>query len=360
MLNRMLLSRIRGSAAAQTIIRSKALLAALAVLAFIAGSGPSRPVHANGKPRLERLQETRFLMGTQVDVIVLAESRARGLRGLQACFEAMERVESLMSDYDPDSPLSLLNRTAHERWVTPPEEVFGLIRRSLEIGRASDGAFDITVKPLLDIWRKARAESKPPDPSQVRAALDRVGYSLVELDVAGKRVHFQKPGMAVDLGGIAKGYALDKAAEALLAAKIDHALINAGGDVLTVGGKGEKGWLIGIKDPRERNALLATLRVRGVAVVTSGDYERFFMYKGTRYHHILDPRTGYPAVGCRSVSVVGRQAALADALATAAFVMGPEKGLAFLEGWPGMEGLVVDDRGGKRVTSGLAGELVWH
>lgn len=327
------------------------------LLAMVVGA--ALLVHLSARPRWHRLQETRLLMGTQVDVTVLVSDHEQGDRGLRACFGEMERIQALMNIYSEGSQISKLNRLARQQWVVPHPEVFWLVQRSLESSRASDGAFDISVGPLVRIWREARRRGVPPSTLEVQAALAHVGYTTIDVDPKGQRLRFLNEGMSLDLGGIAKGYALDKGAEALRREGIQQALLNAGGDILALGGKGKDPWIIGIRDPRDPNGLLGSLEARDVAVITSGDYERFFVYEGKRYHHILDPRTGFPSRGCRSVTVVGPRATEADALATAAFVMGPSSGLALLEHRPGVEGIVVDERGRKSLTSGLEGKVKW-
>ena len=186
-----------------------------------------------------------------------------------------------------------------------------------------------------------------------------VGYKNLSLDRGNKRIRYRKPGMSVDLGGIAKGYVLDVGIDVLRKEGIKEALLNAGGDILTLGGKRDGPWEIGIQDPRKKGGLLGKLDVRDKAVMTSGDYERFYMHEGVRYHHILDPHTGYPARGLRSVTVVGEDGAVTDALATAVFVLGLKKGLRLIESRPGMEGAIIDDQGGRHVTPGLDGKIQW-
>jgi thiamine biosynthesis lipoprotein len=316
-------------------------------------------VHFSARPRWIQIQESRILMGTQVDVLVRAKDRRAAERGLRQCFKEMERIQKLMDVHQPESQLSQLNRWAGDFWVAPHRDILYVIQRSLETSRLTEGAFDVTMGPLIALWREARKAGVPPSQDSVRHALGHVGYSFLEVDTRGGRIRFRRKGMSLDLGGIAKGFALDRAAAALREEGIEQALLNAGGDVVALGGKGDRPWTIGIRDPRDPKGLMGTLKVRGMAVMTSGDYERFFLHQGRRYHHILDPRTGYPARGCISVTVVGPDATRADALATAAFVLGPRRGLALLEMVAGIEGIVVDEEERTFISSGLKGKVDW-
>jgi thiamine biosynthesis lipoprotein len=180
------------------------------------------------------------------------------------------------------------------------------------------------------------------------------------LHLDGRRVEKAHPALTVDLGAIAKGYAIDRAAEVLRRAGIESAAINAGGDIRLIGDHGARPWRIAIQHPRDSARPLATLELADAAVVTSGDYERFFEQDGVRYHHIFDPRTGYPAGRCQSVTVVAPSAALADALSTAVFVLGPEEGFALLQRFPEAEGLIVAADGTPQASPGLEAKLTWR
>jgi thiamine biosynthesis lipoprotein len=306
-----------------------------------------------------QLQRTYLLMGTQVDLKVRAKSHEQGEHALEACFQEIRRIQDLMNAHAEDSGLSRLNVEANDDWAAPDPEIFSLIDRSLGISRNSQGAFDITVGPLLGVWREARQAGVPPSMEEIQAQLAHVGYANLRVNAENGKVRFLKKGMHLDLGGIAKGYALDQGKKILLEEGIQQALLNAGGDVLALGMKGKAPWSIGIRDPRDSEGIIATVKIADAAVVTSGDYERFFLHNGNRYHHILDPRTGSPTRGCRSVTVVAPWATEADAMATAAFVMGPRDGMALLEKTRDVDGIIIDDRGNKHVTSGLRDKVIW-
>jgi thiamine biosynthesis lipoprotein len=317
-------------------------------------------IHLAGQPGVIQMMDTQILMGTRVEVTVRARNRGQGESALFACFQEIERIQDLMSTYDKNSEMTRVNRLAVDDWVAPAPEILSLVKTSIEISRGSEGAFDITVGPLVNLWRQAGKQKQPPAAEAVETARTRVGFASIQLDPGENQLRFLKKGMSMDLGGIAKGYALDRAADVLRSEGVEEALLNAGGDILAVGGKGGDPWRVGIRDPRDPDGTLGYLEVQDEAVVTSGDYERFFMHEGRRYHHIIDPRTGTPAWGCRSITVVSDRATEADAVATAAFVLGPLKGFEFLESREGVEGLIVDDRGRRYVTSGLADKIKWN
>ena len=333
------------------VFEKRVLIAFLVLFSFVSVSLQAAPPVA--------VMQSRLLMGTQVDVLVRAENRAHGDIAVEACFKTMESLQTKFNVYDPKSEISVVNASAGTSWAVLDEDLFVVFAKALEISEDSDGAFDVTVRPLINLWSKARKAKSVPKEGEIRAALKLVGYKKLNFDRKKKRIRYEKPGMAVDLGGIAKGYVLAAGIDTLRKEGIKEALLNGGGDILTLGGKGDGPWKIGIQDPRNKGGVLGKLDVRDKAVMTSGDYERFYMYEGVRYHHILDPDTGYPARGLMSVTVVGEDGASADALATAVFVLGLEKGLRLIESRPGIEGAIIDEKGGRHVTSGLDGKIQW-
>lgn len=288
-------------------------------------------------------------MGTVVQITVAHPDEEVARKAMERAFMEIQRVERLLSSYLPESEISLLNRRAGREAVPVGEEVRGIIERAMEVSRSSGGAFDVTVGPLMDQWNFDSGGTVPAE-EDLEAALALVGFEKLSLDGERGTVRFLSEGMKIDLGGIGKGYAVDRAASALRESGIPNAIIDAGGDLRLLGHRpGKDFWRIGIRHPRDPGRLLLSLDLADRAVVTSGDYERFFMSGERRYHHLLDPATGFPAAGCESVTVIASSAADADAYATAAFVLGPERGLDFLRGLPGVEGIIVDS----------AGDLLW-
>ncbi|HSR68257.1 MAG TPA: FAD:protein FMN transferase [Acidobacteriota bacterium] len=296
-----------------------------------------------------RLQQT--LMGTLWSVQVWApeSDQAEVRRDIAAALAEVARVEAVMSEWREESPISLLNRSAGGSGYLVPPELAAIIERGIEYGRLSGGAFDITWKGMGDLW-KLDDGFQAPSQEQIEEALSRVDYRLVELDghpasAAGPvRIRLPRQGMALGLGGIAKGYGIDRAAAVLRKKGYDDFLIEGGGDVLTAGQRAGRPWRVGIQDPRGDD-LLGWVEVSGGAVATSGDYQRFRMVEGVRYHHIIDPRSGRPARGCRSVTVLAPSAEQADALATAIFVLGSREGMGLAESLDNVEALIVDDEG---------------
>ena len=255
----------------------------------------------------------------------------------------------------PDSPVGRLNAG---QALVPPPEVSAALAVGLEVASASGGAFDLTVLPLVRLW-SFDTGGRLPLAEDIQLARRRVDWRRVSLDAEGR---YRLPeGFALDLGGIAQGAVVDLLGAWLEQRGFRQYLVEASGDILIAGTKGRKEpWTVAIKHPRNSQAFVGIVKLgepgRKLAIVTSGDYERFFEQGGKRYHHILDPATGYPAMGLASVTVIAPTCTEADALSTAAFVLGPERGLALLESRPGVEGLLITEREGRleaRVTSGF-------
>jgi len=286
----------------------------------------------------------QMLMGTLVSISISGAEPNLADRAEDLAFHEIRRIEQVMSTYIPESDISLINRSAGKAWRPVDPELLSVIQESLRYSRLSNGAFDITFKPLSNLW-PMEPDSRPPSEEEIRKVLPLINYHDVLMDDQG-RVLLKKPGMSIGLGGIAKGYAVDRAMAVLKAQGIKNAVINAGGDLLVIGRRSDQQpWEIGIQDPRNRNTLIKKMPMTNCAIATSGDYERFFIYNGVRYHHIMDPRTGYPAQGCRSVTIICPTVIMADAVATAVFVLGPEAGMALIDKIPDVQGLIVDELG---------------
>jgi thiamine biosynthesis lipoprotein len=223
-------------------------------------------------------------------------------------------------------------------------ETMEVTKKAQEISELSEGGFDITVGPLTELWRKAREKKTPPSVEEVKGKLSLVNFKNIETDQEGK-VFLKKKGMAIDLGGIAKGYAVDRAFEFLRSLRYKNLIVNAGGDLRVGGFKNNQPWSAGIQNPRESKKILARISISDTAVATSGDYEKFFLYQGKRYHHIFSPKDGFPTVGCQSVTIFCEGGMIADALATAVFVLGPEKGYTLCQKLEGVDCLIVDKEG---------------
>ena len=302
-------------------------------------------------PRLELREHRGAVMGTSLQITALGADAALLEEAIAAAVAELKRVEDRFTTWRP-SELTRLNDKAGQGPQEVSREQARLIARALEIGELTRGAFDVTFKSFGRLWDFKAKPPVVPTAEQIKQALGRVGYRKVEVDLEANTVSLPA-GTAIGLGGIAKGYGVDRAMRALMKRGIKHALVNAGGDLKALGRKQGAAWEIAIKHPRERERVLAVLPVSNVCVVTSGDYERFYEHEGKRYHHILDPRTGYPSQGCMSATVVAPDAAFADALATAMCVLGPKEGLAIVESLPRVEAILVGLDGTVHLSKGL-------
>jgi len=271
-------------------------------------------------------------MGTFVTIHVCGESRLELEAAISQAFQELERLEALAHPGREGSVVRAINQAAGKHPVAVPEEIFQILVLSRSVSERSGGAFDITVAAVSRLWSFLDPEARPPDRELLAQALDLVDWQSLVLDETARTAFLCRPRMEIGLGAVAKGFAADAALAVLKGYKILGALVDAGGDVAVAGSKNGSPWIVGIQHPRkERGELVARLEIHGdLAVVTSGDYERGFVREEIRYHHILDPRTGEPARLCQSVTIVGPSCGLADALATAVFVQGPEQGLAML------------------------------
>ncbi len=289
-------------------------------------------------------RESRIVMGTAVEITIAQVDPQKAPAAMQAAFREIERIDLLMSHYREDSDVSRITRNAGERETPVSSETLEVIQRALYFSQISAGAFDITIGPVFRLWNFR--EAKTPGENLLRENLKKVDYRQIKVDPGKSTVFLRNRGMQLDLGAIAKGYAADRASGVLRERGIENFLVNAGGDLKASGVK-EKGipWTIGIQHPRIPSQGIARLHPREAAVATSGDYEKFFMKDGERYHHILVPSTGMPARECQSVTIVAPSAMDADALATAIFVLGPQKGFALLTQLPNVHALIVDRRG---------------
>lgn len=291
---------------------------------------------------LHRVSLTRTRLGTLVTITVVHPdpSVARGM--VNEAFTEMTRLEAILSRYRPDSPLSRLNTVG--RIDQAPSALLHVMTQALDYARMSDGAFDPTVAPLLELYTlRAERDEGLPDAGAVANALPLVGYEGVLLQGAG--VAFERPGMSVTLDGIAKGYVVDRTVATLVGAGADRVLVDAGGDMAS-GGQGsvDEPWTVAVQDPRDVHGTVDLVHLSGGCIATSGDYLQSFT-EDRRAHHIIDPRTGHSPAHTASVSVVAESAMAADALSTAVMVLGPEAGIGFLEPLDGVEGLVVSKGG---------------
>ena len=318
---------------------------ALSRLSLLAAVLPAVLWWAGADALADSVTETRLLMGTIVTVTVSGMPENQARVAIERALGAMAEVDREMARI-PGTPLWKLNQAGRGVVSVPLLEV---VQGALTWARRTCGVFDPTVAPLLDVWDFQGSPHAPPSAGSLGDALRRVGWGRVRVDPRTRRVELG--GTSLDLGGIAKGYALERASAALRRAGCAHFLVDAGGDVLVAGRKGGKPWRVGIQQPRDPNALLRIVEPSRGVLLTSGDYQRGFEWKGERYHHLLDPRTGQPARGCRSVTLWAPKATLLPSAAV--FVLGPRDGLALAASVPGVEALVVDAQGQVRETPGF-------
>ncbi len=288
---------------------------------------------------------------------VTLPERAGAAAAADDCFALFERLDLMLSEWKEGSPLAAVNRAAGERPVAVPDELYALVARSLEIGHETEGAFDVSWAALWGLWDFRAAVPKVPTAEKIADRRALVDYRRVQLDPGAQTIFLPLAGMKLGLGGIAKGYALGRAAALLEGRGFDDFLLVSGGQVYARGTRAGRPWQVGVRDPRgDRDEIFATLPLAGASLSTSADNESFFVAGGVRYHHILDPQTGRPSQGLRSATVLAADPVLADALSTAVMVLGRERGLAAATRL-GAEALVVDDQGAVATTPGLAAKL---
>jgi FAD:protein FMN transferase len=291
------------------------------------------------------------LMGTRVSVELWADDEARGRELVDEVIREYRRVDDAMSTYKPDSEISRVNASAAESPMVISDELFSLVERSLELSVASDGAFDISYDSVGYLY-DFRARQRPTD-EQIKQRLQAVNYRHIVLDGERHTIFFKTAGVRINLGGIAKGWVVERAAAMLRARGVEHALLNAGGDTRVLGDRRGQPWIVGIRHPRVADEVVTRLPLVDEAISTSGDYERYFEENGRRYHHILNPATGRPTEGVLTVTVIGPDGTLTDGLDTAIFVLGVEKGLELIEAYPGYETIIVDAAGKVSYSKGL-------
>ena len=305
----------------------------------------------NSRPRgpVEINSGYRVVMGTLAQITVIAESGQRGREYIEAAFEKIRGIENNMSIYRGDSQISMINRDAFEKPVQVGDELFEIIERSIEFGEITGGAFDITIGPIEELYRSCEKQNTLPTKEQIARAKEKSGFEKLIIDKKNKSIRFSVEGMKIDLGGIAKGFAIDKAAEVLMNKGAMGAMIDVGGDIrcfIKPGAK-RKSWKIGLQNPKkvDKSALtdeyFLALELENIAVTTSGDYRRFVLIEGEKFSHIIDPAKATSSTTLSSVTIIASSATDADALATAVSVMGEEKGLELIEKTKDTEAIII-------------------
>lgn len=312
-------------------------------------------------------KESRTLMDTFCTITVVSPSREKAIEAVDAGFAEIKKLETLLNYFSDQSEISAVNRTAGSRPVEVSIETLEILKKTMDISKAANGAFDPTIAPVIKQWRFSKDSSGSVIPSGkvIEHSLALVDYKKIKINADTREVFLEDKGMELDLGGITKGFAADKAVDAIKKKGVTAALVAVAGDIrgfgLNISGQG---WKVGIQNPRTRTVsdkpwedIFAVLRLKDKAISTSGDYQRFFIKDGIRFHHILDPQTGYPSEsGLISVSVIAPEGYLADGLSTAVFVLGAEKGMTILESM-GLDGILVNNNRKVFITKNLKGKI---
>lgn len=298
------------------------------------------------------VQREEAIMGTRIAVELWAEDPASGQALITRVMDEMRRIDELMSTYKSTSQVSQINARAAESPVIVDADLFGLLETALDYSRVTEGAFDITYASVGYLY-DYRRHIKPTDEA-IAAALPAVDYRHVLLDPKTSSVRFSQPGVRIDLGGIAKGWAVDSSIELLRKAGVQRAFVTAGGDTRIIGDRFGQPWMVGIRDPRAEDKVVVRVPLVDAALSTSGDYERFFEADGVRYHHILSPATGRPASAVRSVTIIGSSATRTDGLSKTIFVLGIERGMQVLDHAGDIDAIAIDKDGRVYYSKGLA------
>jgi FAD:protein FMN transferase len=321
------------------------------------------------KQELKLFKKASLSMGTVFETTIYAPDKYVAEKTFNDVFQEINRLDYLMSNYKKGSVLSQLNKNASSEPTVCNKELANVIEQSLQYSEITDGTFDITIGPLMKKWGFFKKQGRVPGKEELESVLESVSYknitveekakkSLAKNPITLKTVYFKNTGTQIDLGGIGKGYAVDRAVTVLKQNGISSALINFAGNIYTFGTPpGKDSWVIGLQHPRKSEGLLGTFEIKDKAVSTSGDYEKFFTIEGKRYSHIIDPRTGHPVKGIVSVTIVTGNATRADALSTGVFVLGLEKGMNLIEQLQDVEGIIVyedaDSRLSTKTSSGM-------
>jgi thiamine biosynthesis lipoprotein len=323
--------------ASRGIGRTFGLLFALAAL----------PVHAAWVSRT-----VDGIMGTRITVELWAEDSGAGNQAIDAVMDEMRHIDESMSTFKPTSEVSKVNRLAAQEPVKISPELFGLLQTALEYSRITDGAFDITYASVGFMY-DFHAHTRPTE-AQIASALPAVNYHHLLLDAKTQSVRFSQPGVRIDLGGIAKGFAVDRGIEILQQRGMTRALVTAGGDSRIIGDRFGKPWIVGIRHPDHPDQVVARIPLVDTAISTSGDYEHYFDENGVRYHHIIDPRTGHSASRVRSATVIAPTATRTDGLSKTAFVLGPDEALKIYNRLPDVDAILIAPDGRVLYSKGLA------
>ncbi|MFV8343247.1 FAD:protein FMN transferase [Flavobacterium sp. XS2P39] len=294
------------------------------------------------------------MLGSPFEVTAVASDTVKADQYIDLAVAEVKRIESLISDWIPASQISEVNRNAGIKAIKVDTEVFDLVGRAIKISQITSGAFDISYASMDKIWKFDGSMKTMPTAEAIKKSVAKIGYKNIILDKKEQTIFLKLEGMKLGLGGIGQGYIADKVKELLLSKGCLSGIVNVSGDINTWGKQPDgKPWTVGIVNPLNKNKIFATFPLEDSAVETSGSYEKYVVFNGIRYSHIIDPRTGYPAAGIASVSVFAKQTEIADALATGIFVLGVEVGLDLVNQMKGIECIIVDDKGKIHSSKGI-------
>ena len=310
-------------------------------------------VLGGGCTRSRTVQRTETIMGTQVTITVAADTAEVGKKAIDAGMDELKRLDAMMSLYKEDSEIAKVNRAAGKVPVKVSHDMIAVVEQALATGNLTHGAFDVTIGPLVVLWQMRLKAGAVPTDQEISGVLELVDYRSVIVDRKASTIFLRKKGMVLDVGGCAKGYAADRVRSLFRERGIANAVIAVAGDIWALGSREDgKPWRIGVQHPRKQEKVLTVLELRDRYVSTSGDYERFVIREKKRYHHILDPRTGKPAVGIIAVTLVGDQGAVIDPLTTALFILGKDEGMQLVK-QIGAEAIFVDEAGTVTTSKGI-------
>lgn len=294
------------------------------------------------------------MLGSPFEITVIAKDTIEGNYFADLAVAEVKRIENQISDWIPTTQISEINKNAGKKAIKVDDEVFELVQRAIKISKLTNGAFDISYASMDKIWKFDGSMKEMPSPEAIKKSVEKIGYQNIILDDKQKTIFLKLEGMKLGLGGIGQGYIADKVKALLQSKGCSSGIVNVSGDINTWGKQLDgKPWTIGIINPMNKNKVFATFPIEDSAVETSGSYEKFVMFNGIRYSHIIDPRTGYPATGIVSVSVFAKQTEVADALATGIFVLGIEVGLDLVNQLKGIQCIIVDDKGKIHTSKGI-------
>nr|WP_315164276.1 FAD:protein FMN transferase [uncultured Flavobacterium sp.] len=294
------------------------------------------------------------MLGSPLEITVVAKDTVEGNKYCDLAVAEVKRIENLISDWIPTTQISEVNHNAGKKAVKVDREVFDLVERSIKISQITSGAFDISYASMDKIWKFDGSMKEMPTAEAVKKSVAKIGYKNIILDPKEQTIFLKNEGMKLGLGGIGQGYIADKIKELLISKGCISGIVNVSGDINTWGKQPDgKLWTVGIVNPMNKNKIFATFPLENSAVETSGSYEKYVIFNGIRYSHIIDPRTGYPAMGVVSVSVFAKQTEIADALATGIFVLGVDVGLDLVNQLKGIECIIVDDKGKIHSSKGI-------